>query len=102
MIFNFSKLSFTSAKPLVTEMVTFYPPGQQLVSHNINWSTFIVQVFSIGLGGKPLQYNQLSEADLDELAKTKPTLTYGSASKPAPVEFVPAHVAFDKKVEHVI
>ena len=41
---------------------------------------------------------QLSEADLDELASTQPSLTYGNASKPAPVEFVPAHVAFDKKV----
>ena len=28
----------------------------------------------------------------------RPTLTYGNASRPAPVEFVPAHVAFDKKV----
>ena len=42
--------------------------------------------------------NQLTEADLDELATLRPTLTYGNASKPAPVEFVPAHVAFDKKV----
>ena len=55
-----------------------------------------------GLGGKPLEYNQLTDADLDELAKTKPTLTYGSGSKPAPVEFIPAHVAFDKKVRQVI
>lgn len=39
---------------------------------------------------------------MDELAKTKPTLTYGSGSKPAPVEFIPAHVAFDKKVKQVI
>lgn len=42
--------------------------------------------------------NQLNEADLDELANTRPTLTYGNPSEPAPVEFVPAHVAFDKKV----
>lgn len=52
----------------------------------------------VGIGGQPLQVNQLSEADLDELATLRPTLTYGNASKPAPVEFVPAHVAFDKKV----
>jgi len=50
------------------------------------------------MGGKPLAYNQLSEADLDELARSKPTLTYGSGVKQAPVDFVPAHVAFDKKV----
>ena len=43
--------------------------------------------------------NQLNEADLDELANTRPTLTYGNPTKPAPVEFVPAHVAFDKKVK---
>ena len=49
-----------------------------------------------------MQYNQLTEADLDELAKTKPTLTYGSGPKPAPVEFIPAHVAFDKKVKQVM
>lgn len=52
----------------------------------------------VGIGGQPLQVNQLTEADLDELATLRPTLTYGNASKPAPVEFVPAHVAFDKKV----
>ena len=27
-----------------------------------------------------------------------PTLTYGNVSRPLPVEFIPAHVAFDKKV----
>ena len=41
---------------------------------------------------------QLTEAELDELANTRPTLTYGNPTRPAPVEFVPAHVAFDKKV----
>ena len=51
------------------------------------------------VGGEPLLINQLTEDALDELANTQPTLTYSSASKPAPVEFVPAHVAFDKKVQ---
>lgn len=51
-----------------------------------------------GVGGEPLQVNQLTEDALDELANTQPTLTYGNSSKAAPVEFVPAHVAFDKKV----
>ena len=50
------------------------------------------------VGGEPLLINQLTEDALDELANTQPTLTYSNASKPAPVEFVPAHVAFDKKV----
>lgn len=52
----------------------------------------------VGVGGETLPINQLSEAELDELANTRPTLTYGNPTKPAPVEFVPAHVAFDKKV----
>lgn len=52
-----------------------------------------------GVGGVPLPNNQLTDADLDELSNTRPTLTYGNPSKPAPVEFVPAHVAFDKKVK---
>jgi len=40
----------------------------------------------------------LTQADIDELANTKPSLTYGQ-SKPEPAQdFVPAHVAFDKKV----
>ena len=51
-----------------------------------------------GVGGEPLLVNQLTDDALDELANTQPTLTYGTGSKAAPVEFVPAHVAFDKKV----
>ena len=50
------------------------------------------------VGGEPLPYNQLTEEELDELAKTRPTMTYGKAKEPPPKEFVPAHVAFDKKV----
>ena len=50
------------------------------------------------VGGETLHINQLTEDALDELSNTQPTLTYGTSSKPAPVEFVPAHVAFDKKV----
>lgn len=49
------------------------------------------------VGGEPLQYNQLDESELDELISARPNLTYGDPAKPAPVEFVPAHVAFDKK-----
>jgi hypothetical protein len=45
-----------------------------------------------------LEINQLSEADLDELSNTQPTLTYGNTTRGPPVEFIPAHVAFDKKV----
>ena len=89
-------------KHWVTEMVTSVLPGQLLVSHSVPWAGYYSASIVTGLGGKPLLYNQLTEADLDELAKTKPTLTYGSGPKPAPVEFIPAHVAFDKKVKQVM
>jgi len=53
---------------------------------------------TLGVGGVPLTYNQLSEQDLDELASFDPMLTYGQAKQAPPEEFVPAYVAFDKKV----
>lgn len=52
----------------------------------------------MGLGGKRLEYNQLSENEINELAQQMPTLTYGQAKQMPPESFVPAHVAFDKKV----
>ncbi|XP_003385995.1 PREDICTED: EF-hand domain-containing protein 1-like [Amphimedon queenslandica] len=55
---------------------------------------------TVGIGGTRIPYNQLSEADLDELSNMHPSLTYGNSSTSAVpmVEFVPAHVSFDKKV----
>lgn len=53
---------------------------------------------AFAVGGEPLPHNQVTEEELDELAKTRPTMTYGQPKEPAPKEFVPAHVAFDKKV----
>ncbi|XP_070274534.1 EF-hand domain-containing protein 1 [Myotis yumanensis] len=53
---------------------------------------------TVGIGGDRLQVNQLSQADLDELANKAPLLTYGEPKPAAPPEFIPAHVAFDKKV----
>ncbi|XP_078481213.1 EFHC1 [Ciona intestinalis] len=53
---------------------------------------------SVGLGGERLTYNQLSESELDELANKMPTLTYGCQKQAPPETFVPAHLAFDKKV----
>lgn len=52
----------------------------------------------VGIGGDPLHFNQLSDAELDELANFNPTLTYGQAKQAPPQDFVPAHVAWDKKV----
>ncbi|XP_032998581.1 EF-hand domain-containing protein 1 isoform X1 [Lacerta agilis] len=51
-----------------------------------------------GIGGQRLHVNQLSPAELDELANKRPTLTYGQAKQAPPSDFIPAHVAFDKKV----
>jgi len=53
---------------------------------------------TIGVGGVAIPYNQLSEQELDELAAYNPTLTYGQAKQAPPEEFIPAYVAFDKKV----
>jgi hypothetical protein len=50
------------------------------------------------VGGEKLTVGQLTEAELDQLAEMKPSLTYGQATQPPPEDFVPAHVAFDKKV----
>ncbi|XP_016065312.1 PREDICTED: EF-hand domain-containing protein 1 isoform X1 [Miniopterus natalensis] len=53
---------------------------------------------TVGIGGDRLQVNQLSQADLDELANKAPLLTYGEPKPAPPADFIPAHVAFDKKV----
>lgn len=53
---------------------------------------------TVGIGGTPIPYNQLSEQELDELANYNPTLTYGQAKQAPPEDFIPAHVAWDKKV----
>uniref|UniRef100_A0A8C9A0H1 EF-hand domain-containing protein 1 n=1 Tax=Prolemur simus TaxID=1328070 RepID=A0A8C9A0H1_PROSS len=52
---------------------------------------------TVGIGGDRLQFNQLSQAELDELANKAPVLTYGQPKQAPPADFIPAHVAFDKK-----
>lgn len=52
----------------------------------------------IGIGGDPIPVNKLTQEELDELANLKPSLTYGQKVQAPPEDFVPAHVAFDKKV----
>ncbi|XP_054110071.1 EF-hand domain-containing protein 1 isoform X6 [Callithrix jacchus] len=58
----------------------------------------IVRRPTVGIGGDHLQFNQLSQAELDELANKAPVLTYGQPKQAPPADFIPAHVAFDKKV----
>ncbi|XP_028907716.1 EF-hand domain-containing protein 1 [Ornithorhynchus anatinus] len=53
---------------------------------------------TVGIGRERLHVNQLSQAELDELANKRPTLTYGQPKPAPPADFIPAHVAFDKKV----
>ncbi|NXU49925.1 EFHC1 protein, partial [Turnix velox] len=53
---------------------------------------------TVGVGGERLYVNQLSQAELDELSNARPTLTYGPAKQAPPSSFIPAHVAFDKKI----
>ncbi|XP_044274934.1 EF-hand domain-containing protein 1 [Varanus komodoensis] len=53
---------------------------------------------TVGIGGNRLYLNQLSQAELDELSNKRPTLTYGQPKQAPPADFIPAHVAFDKKV----
>lgn len=53
---------------------------------------------TVGIGGVPIPHNQLNEQELDELANFKPTLTYGQAKQAPPEDYIPAHVAWDKKV----
>ncbi|KAL8173091.1 UNVERIFIED_CONTAM: EF-hand domain-containing protein 1 [Gekko kuhli] len=53
---------------------------------------------TVGIGRERLHVNQLSQAELDELSNKRPTLTYGQPKQAPPSDFIPAHVAFDKKV----
>ncbi|XP_008498041.2 EF-hand domain-containing protein 1 [Calypte anna] len=53
---------------------------------------------TVGIGGERLYANQLSEAELEELANHRPLLTYGPEKRAPPSDFIPAHVAFDKKI----
>ena len=74
------------------------------VSNTLKFKNGYAQQHSpvVGLGGDMLTANQLSESDLDELANKMPTLTYGQAKQSPPETFVPAHLAFDKKVLYVM
>ncbi|KAF7256386.1 hypothetical protein EG68_10777 [Paragonimus skrjabini miyazakii] len=71
------------------------------LSHTLNYKNGFQVPKSypeVGIGGRPLKVNQLTESELNELANFQPTLTYGRAKQAPPTEFVPAHVALDKKV----
>ncbi|XP_065062995.1 EF-hand domain-containing protein 1-like [Rhopilema esculentum] len=69
-------------------------------SQTLHWNNgySLPQLPTTGIGGEPLSVNQLSQAELDELANFKPSLTYGQAIQAPPEDFIPASVGFDKKV----
>ncbi|KAM9074148.1 EF-hand domain-containing protein 1 isoform 2-T2 [Megaptera novaeangliae] len=58
----------------------------------------VVRRPTVGIGGDRLQVSQLSQAELDELAGKAPVLAYGQPKQAPRAEFIPAYVAFDKKV----
>ncbi|XP_067999037.1 EF-hand domain-containing protein 1 [Melanerpes formicivorus] len=53
---------------------------------------------TVGISRERLYVNQLPQADLEELSNQRPALTYGPAKWAPPSGFIPAHVAFDKKI----
>uniref|UniRef100_A0A5K3FLV1 EF-hand domain-containing protein 1 n=1 Tax=Mesocestoides corti TaxID=53468 RepID=A0A5K3FLV1_MESCO len=70
-------------------------------SHTLDYKNgyFMPDPFpSVGIGGYPLKVNQLTESELDELANFHPTLSCGRNKQTPVPEFVPGHVALDKKV----
>ncbi|XP_066862476.1 EF-hand domain-containing protein 1 isoform X2 [Kogia breviceps] len=58
----------------------------------------VVRRPTVGIGGHRLQVSQLSQAELDKLASKAPVLMYSQPKKAPRAEFIPAYVAFDKKV----
>ncbi|XP_028996745.1 EF-hand domain-containing protein 1 isoform X2 [Betta splendens] len=53
---------------------------------------------AVGIGRDPLLSEELIQQELRELGAELPDLTYGSSDKDLTEDFIPAHVALDKKV----
>lgn len=51
-----------------------------------------------GIGQDPLLSQQLIQQEINELSFGTPDMTYGSSDESLSKEFIPAHVALDKKV----
>ncbi|CAF4296071.1 unnamed protein product, partial [Adineta steineri] len=52
----------------------------------------------VGLGGTRINYNKMSEDEAELLRNYRPELVYGKCVVQVPDKFVPATLAFDKKV----
>lgn len=81
-------------------LVYFFQKSKYHRSHTLNYKNGYALPIkpTVAVGGEPIPTNQLNEQELDELANFNPTLTYGQAKQAPPEDFVPAHVAWDKKV----
>uniref|UniRef100_UPI0037E71C01 EF-hand domain-containing protein 1 n=1 Tax=Semicossyphus pulcher TaxID=241346 RepID=UPI0037E71C01 len=53
---------------------------------------------TVGIGQEPLLSEQLIQQEINELTFEKPDMSYGSFNQSLQEEFIPAHVALDKKV----
>lgn len=53
---------------------------------------------TVGIGNDPLLSEQLTQQEISELAFETPDLTYCAFGKRVHEDFIPAHVALDKKV----
>ena len=62
---------------LYSYMFSFSP---QTLDYKNGFMKPVVPV-SVGKGGEPIHFNQISQNELDELAKFQPTLTYGQAKQ---------------------
>uniref|UniRef100_A0A8C4RTU1 EF-hand domain (C-terminal) containing 1 n=1 Tax=Erpetoichthys calabaricus TaxID=27687 RepID=A0A8C4RTU1_ERPCA len=52
----------------------------------------------VGIGREPLLVDQFTQSELDQMNRQRAILTYGPARTHPLPDFIPAHVAFDKKV----
>ncbi|KAM7537138.1 hypothetical protein Aperf_G00000068386 [Anoplocephala perfoliata] len=53
---------------------------------------------TVGIGGYPLNVNQLNEDELEDCLNIHPVLTYGRAKPPPLKKFIPEYAALDKKI----
>ncbi|KAL7889028.1 hypothetical protein AOLI_G00040020 [Acnodon oligacanthus] len=53
---------------------------------------------TVGIGQQPLLSEHIIQNEMKQLSSQTPTLTYGILRRSPPLDFVPAHVAYDKKV----
>ena len=68
----------------------------EMLSASLRWSNRIAS--RVCSGGARINYNQISEDELELLRNYRPELVYGKAVVETPDKFVPATLAFDKKV----